>query len=59
MLRAQTYSRPAAMIDAGPVRYARVGDSHIAYRVMGEGPPDAANFMTGQLLVVNGGYVLH
>ena len=28
------------MIDAGPVRYARVGDSHIAYRVMGEGPPD-------------------
>jgi class 3 adenylate cyclase len=28
------------MIDAPPVSYARMGDARIAYRVMGEGPPD-------------------
>jgi class 3 adenylate cyclase len=28
------------MVEAPPVRYARSGDARIAYRVMGEGPPD-------------------
>src|SRR5205085_6409894 len=33
-------ARSRSMSDLPPVRYAHVGDAGIAYRVMGQGPPD-------------------